>query len=131
MPGSDREVYKAEEEGVKFIWLSNPVKFVGTDKKNALQTKEIPEEFINKKFSDLKNYFYETDRVLCIGICNEKENLGFSDFLSSDNSRLDAFIEKKLEKTGHSLEKENSTHVKLNPENDYIIKKNENAIVIS
>ena len=31
----------------------------------------------------------------------------------------------------HSLEKENSTHVKLNPENDYIIKKNENAIVIS
>ena len=104
---------------------------IGTDKKNALQTKEIPEEFINKKFSDLKSYFYETDRLLCIGICNEKENLGFSDFLSSDNSGLDAFIEKKLEKTGHSLEKENSTHVKLNPENDYIIKKNENAIVIS
>ena len=30
-----------------------------------------------------------------------------------------------------SLEKENSTHVKLNTENYYIIKKNENAIVIS
>jgi len=32
MPGSDREVNNAEEEGVKFIWLSNPKKFIGTAK---------------------------------------------------------------------------------------------------
>ncbi len=32
MPGSAREVYNAEEEGVKFIWLSNPKKFVGSEK---------------------------------------------------------------------------------------------------
>ena len=30
MPGSAREVYNAEEEGVEFIWLSNPKKFNGT-----------------------------------------------------------------------------------------------------
>tara|TARA_B100000029_G_scaffold35458_1_gene33353 strand:+ start:1352 stop:2791 length:1440 start_codon:yes stop_codon:yes gene_type:complete len=30
MPGSTREVYNAEEEGVEFIWLSNPKKFNGT-----------------------------------------------------------------------------------------------------
>ena len=30
MPGSTREVYNAEEEGVEFIWLSNPKKFIGT-----------------------------------------------------------------------------------------------------
>ena len=30
MPGSVREVYNAEEEGVEFIWLSNPKKFIGT-----------------------------------------------------------------------------------------------------
>jgi len=30
MPGSAREVYNAEEEGVKFVWLSSPKKFVGT-----------------------------------------------------------------------------------------------------
>ena len=34
MPGSAREVYNAEEEGVEFIWLSNPKKFVGS--KNVL-----------------------------------------------------------------------------------------------
>tara|TARA_Y100000590_G_scaffold195054_1_gene221523 strand:+ start:1813 stop:3252 length:1440 start_codon:yes stop_codon:yes gene_type:complete len=32
MPGSAREVYNAEEEGVEFIWLSNPKKFIGESK---------------------------------------------------------------------------------------------------
>jgi glutamate synthase (NADPH/NADH) small chain len=30
MPGSTREVHNAEEEGVEFLWLSNPKKFIGT-----------------------------------------------------------------------------------------------------
>ena len=33
MPGSAREVNNAEEEGVEFIWLSNPKKFIGKMKK--------------------------------------------------------------------------------------------------
>ena len=32
MPGAAREVSNAEEEGVEFIWLSNPKKFVGINK---------------------------------------------------------------------------------------------------
>ena len=32
MPGSAREVFNAEEEGVEFIWLSNPKEFKGTNK---------------------------------------------------------------------------------------------------
>ncbi len=32
MPGSAREVTNAEEEGVKFIWLTSPKKFIGKDK---------------------------------------------------------------------------------------------------
>jgi glutamate synthase (NADPH) small chain len=31
MPGSQREVYHAEEEGVEFVWLSAPVAFIGKD----------------------------------------------------------------------------------------------------
>ena len=31
---------------------------IDIDKKNALQTIKIPQEFINKKFSDLKNHLY-------------------------------------------------------------------------
>jgi glutamate synthase (NADPH/NADH) small chain len=32
MPGSAREVHNAEEEGVEFIWLSNPKEYIGTEK---------------------------------------------------------------------------------------------------
>jgi glutamate synthase (NADPH/NADH) small chain len=32
MPGSQREVQNAEEEGVEFLWLTNPRGFVGEDK---------------------------------------------------------------------------------------------------
>ena len=36
MPGSLREVYNAEEEGVEFIWLSSPKKFMGKNKIESL-----------------------------------------------------------------------------------------------
>jgi len=36
MPGSLREVFNAEEEGVNFIWLSSPKKFIGINKIESL-----------------------------------------------------------------------------------------------
>ena len=36
MPGSAREVFNAEEEGVEFLWLSNPKEFVGIEKIESL-----------------------------------------------------------------------------------------------
>ena len=36
MPGSAREVVNAEEEGVEFIWLSTPKKFIGEKKVEAI-----------------------------------------------------------------------------------------------
>ena len=36
MPGSAREVNNAEEEGVEFIWLSSPKKFVGSEKVSSV-----------------------------------------------------------------------------------------------
>ncbi len=36
MPGSAREVSNAEEEGVEFIWLSNPKKFIGSEKVSSV-----------------------------------------------------------------------------------------------
>ena len=40
MPGSAREVGNAEEEGVEFIWLTSPKKFIGD--------KEVKEIEVNK-----------------------------------------------------------------------------------
>jgi len=41
MPGSAREVYNAEEEGVEFIWLSNPKKFVGSEKVSSVLVEKM------------------------------------------------------------------------------------------
>ena len=62
MPGSAREVYNAEEEGVKFIWLSNPKKFIGREKITSVLVEKMklgkpdssgrkkPEPIINSEF---------------------------------------------------------------------------------
>ena len=41
MPGSEKEVANAEEEGVNFIWLSNPKEFKGNDKIQSLIVDKI------------------------------------------------------------------------------------------
>ena len=41
MPGSAREVYNAEEEGVEFIWLSNPKKFIGTSQISSVVVEKM------------------------------------------------------------------------------------------
>jgi len=53
MPGSAREVSNAEEEGVEFIWLSSPKKFLGSNKIESLTANKIklrdPDESGRKK----------------------------------------------------------------------------------
>jgi len=41
MPGSSREVANAEEEGVEFVWLSSPKKFIGKNKVESLIVDKI------------------------------------------------------------------------------------------
>ena len=41
MPGSIREVNNAEEEGIKFLWLSNPKKFIGSGKVSSLLVEKM------------------------------------------------------------------------------------------
>jgi len=41
MPGSIREVCNAEEEGVEFIWLSNPKKFIGKEKISSVLVEKM------------------------------------------------------------------------------------------
>jgi len=41
MPGSAREVYNAEEEGVDFIWQSNPKKFIGTSQVSSVLVEKM------------------------------------------------------------------------------------------
>ena len=41
MPGSAREVYNAEEEGVKFVWLTNPKEFIGQKNVSSILVEQM------------------------------------------------------------------------------------------
>jgi len=41
MPGSAREVSNAEEEGVEFVWLTSPKKFLGKEKVESVEANKI------------------------------------------------------------------------------------------
>tara|TARA_B100001996_G_scaffold32743_1_gene24665 strand:- start:2888 stop:4327 length:1440 start_codon:yes stop_codon:yes gene_type:complete len=63
MPGSAREVNNAEEEGVEFVWLSNPKKFIGDSKVSSVIIEKIkltkPDSSGRKKPEPVPNSEYE------------------------------------------------------------------------
>lgn len=70
MPGSAREVANAEEEGVKFIWLTSPKKFLGEDKILGIEVEKIqlgePDSSGRKKPTIIPNsdFKIEADMVI-------------------------------------------------------------------
>ncbi|NQU28130.1 MAG: NAD-binding protein [Candidatus Marinimicrobia bacterium] len=91
---------------------------------------DIPQNFINKSFDELFNYFREKKGWILVGVYSEEENLGIGEILSADSSALDAFIERKLKEGGISLQDESRVSVVINPSRDYLINPNERAIII-
>jgi len=70
MPGSAREVNNAEEEGVEFLWLSNPKKFIGKSKISSVLVERMklgkPDSSGRKKPEPVLNSEFEikTDIVI-------------------------------------------------------------------
>ncbi|HIA85595.1 MAG TPA: hypothetical protein EYO08_00695 [Candidatus Marinimicrobia bacterium] len=91
---------------------------------------EIPQEYVGRTFSDLFDYFRSRKGYLMVSVFSEEDQIGIGEILSSDTSSLDAFIERKLKEAGHSLQEESKMAVVINPQDEYIIKENEKAVVI-
>ena len=70
MPGSAREVFNAEEEGVEFIWLTNPIKFNGSDKVLSVSVEKMklgkPDSSGRKKPEPIINSNYNIDTDMAI-----------------------------------------------------------------
>jgi len=70
MPGSSREVSNAIEEGIEFLWLSNPKKFIGRTKVEAVEVTKMElgeaDSSGRKKPISIKNseYKLEADMVI-------------------------------------------------------------------
>ncbi len=70
MPGSAREVGNAIEEGVEFLWLSSPSKFLGKDKVEAVEVQKMklgdPDSSGRKKPKIIENSNYNLDADIVI-----------------------------------------------------------------
>ena len=70
MPGSTREVANAIEEGVEFLWLSSPNKFIGKQKVESVEVSKMelgePDESGRRKPITIENsnYILEADMII-------------------------------------------------------------------
>ena len=99
---------------------------------HRLQKWEIPNKFVGKAYNELIHFLRENHRSILLGLLTEKKGLQLEDILSEDATAIDMFIKKKFEES----EKEyffgkEGIEVIINPEDDYIITKNDSAIVIA
>lgn len=102
-----------------------------TSKRNLFRRVDIPPEFVGKPSGELFDYFREKKDWILVSVFSEEEHIGIGEILASDTSALDAFIERKLKAAGHTLEDESKMSAVVNPAKDYVIRKNEKAIVIT
>ena len=73
MPGSAREVGNAIEEGVEFLWLSSPKKFIGQKDVKAVEVQKMklgdPDSSGRKKPVIIENSNYELEADIVIKAC--------------------------------------------------------------
>jgi len=116
--------------------VSNPVMLevfrglLSMDSGKRICVEAIPARFVGKMYREVFEFFRKERRALPLGLVSQSEPISLSDFLSADTSFLDAFIEKKLKQAGKSLEEEEKVMVNLNPDDDYVIKRGEQVIVL-
>lgn len=102
------------------------------DKGHRLEKTEIPNRFIGKRYGELMRFLREKHRSTVIGILTEKKGLQLEDILSEDASAIDMFIKKKFEESDKDyFSDKEENEININPDDDYIITRNDFAIVIA
>ncbi|MFH0800984.1 MAG: potassium channel family protein [bacterium] len=98
---------------------------------NNLARMPFPKKFIGKTFKTLSLYLRETERAILVGLVSEVKNIDLDDILSQDSSAIDDFIKATFAEAGEDLNQDNrNISINLNPDDSYIIKENEMAVVI-
>ena len=101
------------------------------DEEHRLDKIEIPDRFVGKKYVELMQFLREKHNSVLIGILTERKGLQLEDILSDDVSAIDMFIKKKFEESDKDyFSDKEEIGVNINPEDDYIITKNDFAIII-
>jgi len=112
---------------VAFQELLNP------DHGSLIVQSKIPLQYVDEDFGSLCRHFREKKGAMVIGILSEGEKgVGLDDILSDDMTAVDKFIKQQFEgREGDYFFKGKSMKVRLNPPDDYRVRKNDQAIMIA
>ncbi len=98
-----------------------------------IQRINMPDNLIGKTFVFAVMEFIDKFGQLLIGIITEKKSFNMENVLTSETSAIDAFIRRKFDEAGRSLEIESKGRftVQINPGKDYKITEFDYAIVLT
>jgi voltage-gated potassium channel len=99
---------------------------------NKLRRVEIPRSFVGNTFKELSSFYREKRHAILIGLLTEKKAMKLADILSDDTSIIDTFIKDKIKESKKDFfYKREETQFILNPDDGYIIKDGQFAVVLS
>jgi voltage-gated potassium channel len=91
----------------------------------------IPPEFISKTYGDLALFLKEKYHYVLLGVVSEQIEFSIDKVLSDDSSSIDQFIKKQFELSRKKFKtEETKTHIKIKPDDTYIIQETDKAIVL-
>lgn len=98
---------------------------------NEIVRLDIPDEFVQRSFIELSEYFKVHENAILIGLVKETKAPVLTELLSDGDSYLDQFIRQKLQESGKSLGEQDRIKVLINPGQDMVIEPVHSAIVIA
>jgi voltage-gated potassium channel len=91
----------------------------------------IPTEFVTKTYGELADYFKQKQNYVLLGIVSEQVEFSIDKVLSDDSSSIDQFIKKQFELSRKKFKtEETKAHVKIKPDDSYVIQETDKAIVL-
>lgn len=95
-----------------------------------IQRRSVPAAFVGKTFAELSSHFKSNQDCILLGFIKESQVSLLKDVLSDDYSSIDLFIKSELEAAGKGSLTSPRLDVNLNPPAEYVIQKNEVALVL-
>ena len=94
---------------------------------------EIPNDIVGKSFREAAIEFFDRFSMVLLGVITEKKSFSLETILAGEKDAIDDFIRRKFEEAGRSLEIEAKGRItiNINPGKDYIITKEDRAVVLT
>ena len=102
------------------------------DEPNKLWRARIQDKFVGRTVADLAEHFTARYSAILLAVVTETGAIQLEDILSPDHSAIDNFIKRKFEESGKNFfgSGKGRMSVQINPSRDYVITKNDSAIVL-